>query len=158
MVFYFGSDGTIQQGEAYLLVLGFFVYMAVIFYPILSAGKAQAAGGGAGAGGLLAEDHGIGFAAASTAAPPPPPEVVRMHGSLVDVSLGTSTGGTLYSDAPGIFDEPAEEPQGSAGADGGAEEAEGGGCSAVLAPLIDKLSGPIVTVCELVSELPIPES
>ena len=47
LIFYFGSDGEVVTWEACVLVLGFFVYMAVIFVPIVLDQKAKSAGGGA---------------------------------------------------------------------------------------------------------------
>ena len=73
LVFYFAEDGVIQQNEAYLLVTGFFVYMAVIFVPIRIAAKAtQVAANAGGGSGLLAQDHGIGLPTAVPSAPASP--------------------------------------------------------------------------------------
>ena len=39
LIFYFAEDGVVQQNGAYLMVSGFFIYMAVIFVPIRNAEK-----------------------------------------------------------------------------------------------------------------------
>jgi Ca2+/Na+ antiporter len=133
LMFWAGADGSVSRGEALILVLGFFVYMAVIFMPIKMAEKQ--AGKSVGSG-LLAGDHGIGV------------------GSSLDSGVGGGGGGLAAAAAPeasSIFDGEVGGPSSSIGGGDGGEPpaaAGAGGAQALLGRAMDVLSLPIIYLCD----------